>query len=103
MTRPLRILSLEDDAQAVELIAAALESDGFECELVHVETERAFLRALNQVVFDVILAGYVLAGFDGLTTLSLTRTHAPEVTFSFVSGMLGVEVAIEALKVGATD
>ncbi len=103
MTRPLRILSLEDDAQAVELIAAALESDGFECELVHVETERAFLRALNQEVFDVILADYALPGFDGLTALSLTRTHAPEVPFIFVSGMLGEEVAIESLKVGATD
>jgi signal transduction histidine kinase len=103
MTRPLRILSLEDDAQAVDLIGAALESDGFECELIHVETERAFLKALKQEVFDVILADYALPGFDGLTALSLTRTHAPEVPFIFVSGTLGEEVAIESLKVGATD
>jgi signal transduction histidine kinase len=103
MICPLRILSLEDDAQAVELIGATLESDGFKCQLVHVETERAFLRALNQEVFDVILADYALPGFDGLTALSLARIHAPEVPFIFVSGTLGEEVAIESLKVGATD
>ena len=103
MTYPLRILSLEDDARAVELIEAALDSDGVEYELVHVETEQAFVAALRREVFDVILADYALPGFDGLTALSLTRTHAPEVPFIFVSGMLGEEVAIESLKVGATD
>ena len=103
MTRSLRILSLEDDAHAVELIEAALESDGIACELVHVETEQAFVTALRREVFDVILADYALPGFDGLTALSLARTHAPEVPFIFVSGKLGEEVAIESLKVGATD
>ena len=103
MTSPLRILSLEDDAQAVELIEAALDSDGVECELVHVETEQAFVAALRREVFDVILADYALPGFDGLTALSLARIHAPEVPFIFVSGKLGEEVAIESLKVGATD
>ena len=103
MTRPLRILSLEDDAQAVEVIGATLDSDGVECELVHVETEQAFLAALNRDAFDLILADYALPGFDGLTALSLARTHAPEVPFIFVSGRLGEEVAIESLKVGATD
>jgi signal transduction histidine kinase len=103
MTRSLRILSLEDDALAVELIEAALDSDGVECELVHVETEQGFEAALRQEVFDVILADYALPGFDGLTALSLARTYAPEVPFIFVSGKLGEEVAIESLKVGATD
>jgi signal transduction histidine kinase len=103
MTRSLRILSLEDDAHAVELIEAALGADGLKCELVHVETEHAFVVALRQEVFDVILADYALPGFDGLSALSLARTHAPEVPFIFVSGKLGEEVAIESLKVGATD
>jgi len=103
MTRSLRILSLEDDALAVELIEAALDSDGVEYELVHVETEQAFIVALRQEVFDVILADYALPGFDGLSALSLARTHAPEVPFIFVSGTLGEEVAIESLRVGATD
>jgi len=103
MTRSLRILSLEDDAHAVELIEAALDSDGVECELVHVETEQAFVAALRREEFDVILADYALPGFDGIAALSLARTHAPEVPFIFVSGKLGEEVAIESLKVGATD
>src|SRR5262245_24180824 len=89
MTRLLRILSLEERARAVELIEAALDSDGVEWELVHVETERAFVAALHREVFDVILADYALPGFDGLTALSLARTYAPEIPFIFVSGKLG--------------
>ena len=51
MTRSLRILSLEDDAHAVELIEAALESDGVECELVHVETDSSILRRQRAFIF----------------------------------------------------
>ncbi len=53
--------------------------------------------------FDLIFADYTLPSFDGLSALKIARQHSPRVPFIFVSGTLGEEVAIEALKVGATD
>jgi DNA-binding NtrC family response regulator len=52
---------------------------------------------------DLILADYTLPSFDGLSALRIAQQHSPEVPFIFVSGTLGEDVAIEALKTGATD
>lgn len=52
---------------------------------------------------DVILADYTLPSFDGLSALRVAKSVCPEVPFLFVSGTLGEEVAIEALRTGATD
>ena len=53
--------------------------------------------------FDLILADYTLPSFDGLSALKLALEKCPDVPFIFVSGTLGEEVAVEALKIGATD
>ena len=102
MDRPLRILSLEDDPNDTELIQATLESDGLACEVVRVDTQPAFAASLDES-FDVILADYTLPSFDGISALKLAMSACPDLPFIFVSGTLGEEVAIEALKRGATD
>jgi PAS domain S-box-containing protein len=101
--RPLRILSLEDDPFDTELIQALLEADDIVCEITRVDTKPAFLAFLQQGGIDLILADYTLPSFDGLSALKLTKASSPDVPFIFVSGTLGEEVAIEALKIGATD
>jgi PAS domain S-box-containing protein len=106
-THPLRILSLEDDPNDAELIQERLQSEGIACELSRVDTQEAFLGALEQGGvdrgIDLILADYTLPSFDGLSALKLAKQVRPGVPFIFVSGTLGEEVAIEALKVGAAD
>jgi PAS domain S-box-containing protein len=102
MRQPLRILSLEDDPNDAGLIQATLEADGIDCELVRVDTQPAFEASICESV-DLILADYTLPSFDGLSALKLAISACPDVPFIFVSGTLGEEVAIEALKVGATD
>ena len=101
--RPLRILSLEDDPYDADLIEALLEADDIACELTRVDTEAAFLASLERDAIDLILADYTLPTFDGLSALKLAISVRPDVPFIFVSGTLGEEVAIEALKIGATD
>ncbi len=103
MSDALRVLSLEDDLRDAELLQVCLEEAGFACELLRVETEEAFSRALDQRNFDVILADYSLPSYDGISALALTREKAPDVPFILVSGTIGEERAIELMKGGATD
>jgi PAS domain S-box-containing protein len=102
-THRLRIISLEDDPNDTELIQASLETDGIDCEVTRVDTRAAFSASLEQRSADLILADYNLPSFDGLSALKVAKSICPEVPFLFVSGTLGEDVAIEALKIGATD
>jgi PAS domain S-box-containing protein len=103
MESPLRILCIEDDPADVELIGDLLETAGLVCVLTRVDTESAMRDFLAQSGADVILADYTLPSFDGLSALRVAKSVSPEVPFLFVSGTLGEEVAIEALRTGATD
>src|SRR5215831_6232290 len=99
----LRVLHLEDDLKDTELVQATLEAEGIQSALSRVENERDFVAALKREKFDLILADYTLPSFDGVSALKLAQEHAADVPFLFVSGTLGEDVAIEALKKGATD
>lgn len=103
MRNPLRILSVEDDPKDAELIQDLLETEDIVCEVTRVDTQAALLASLEQGGIDLILADYTLPSFDGISALKLAMKACPEVPFIFVSGTLGEEIAIEALKVGATD
>src|SRR6478609_9376112 len=103
MKSRLRILYLEDDPRDSELVQQTLESEGFECYVTRVEREVDFRASLEQGEFDLILADYILPSFDGLSALKIAQQHWPHLPLIFVSGTLGEEVAIEALKIGATD
>ncbi|MEH2084364.1 MAG: response regulator [Nostoc sp.] len=99
----LRFLLLEDSLLDAELAQAILTEGGIDCQLIRVETGSDFLAALETETFDLILADYALPSFDGISALEIARNRAPEVPFIFVSAALGEELAIEALKNGATD
>jgi PAS domain S-box-containing protein len=94
---------VEDDPEDAGLAQALLEADHFACEITRVETRAEFSVALQKGKFDLILADYTLPAFDGLSALHLARNARPDLPFIFVSGTLGEDVAIDALKVGATD
>jgi signal transduction histidine kinase len=100
---PLRILLLEDSAADAQLAQDMLEADGLTCDFVHVQTRVEFVTALEDRRLDLILADYSLPSFDGISALKIALGTRPDLPFIFVSGTLGEEVAIEALKIGATD
>ena len=99
----LRILLLEDNLLDAELIQVNLTDGGIDCELVRVETSADFVRALEKSCFGVILSDYSRPGVDGISALKIAQKTCPEVPFIFVSASQGEELAIEALKSGATD
>lgn len=100
---PLKVVLLEDDAHDAELIELELARNGMNVEWRLVAREADFKAALHPQPPDLVLADYTLPGFDGLAALKIVQRMCPDVPFIFVSGSLGEERAIEALKSGATD
>lgn len=103
MKSPLQILHLEDDQADAELVRALLEQDGLEFTINCVKTRSDYEAALERGDFDLILSDYSLPKFDGMSALALARQRHPEKPIIFVSGTIGEEAAVEALKQGAID
>jgi diguanylate cyclase (GGDEF)-like protein/PAS domain S-box-containing protein len=102
-TASVDVLFIEDSADDVELALRALSRDGLAATFNRVESADGLRRALANVVPDVILSDFSMPHFDGIHALRLARELAPAVPFIFVSGTIGEEVAIEAIRCGATD
>jgi PAS domain S-box-containing protein len=103
VTAVLRILHLEDDPSDAEIIQGVLENGGIECEVQRVDSREAFTAAVAAGGHDLILADFSLPEFDGLSALKISAERRPDVPFIFVSGTLGEETAVDAMKIGATD
>ena len=103
MKLPLRILHLEDDPLDTELVLELLRADGLEVELERVSTLPAFEQALRRECYALVLSDYTLPGVNPLEALRLARLLCPETAIIFVSGTIGEDRAIEALRLGASD
>jgi PAS domain S-box-containing protein len=101
--KTLRILYLEDTDYDVDLVREYLEEDGIVFDLIHVKTKEDFINALKEEELDIILADFSLPSFDGLEALDITQQLISDIPFIIISGVMGEELAIEALKSGATD
>lgn len=99
----LRILNLEDNERDADLNQAMISARWPKCKLRRVDTREDFLAALEEGNFDLILSDYTMPGFSGMDALTLAHEKHPEIPFLFVSGTIGEDTAIEALKNGATD
>jgi diguanylate cyclase (GGDEF)-like protein len=99
----LRVLLIEDSASDAELTMWRLKEGGFNCQWQCVVNEREMRKALSAGLPDLILSDFSLPGFDGMSALAIARAEAPAVPFIYLSGTIGEERAIEALKCGAID
>jgi len=98
-----KVLFVEDDELDVELAVRAMQRDQLQVAATRVDTERELVRALGGQQPDVILSDFSMPGFDGVQALRLARASAPHIPFIFLSGTIGEERAIEAIRLGATD
>ncbi|MGE5640453.1 MAG: ATP-binding protein [Clostridia bacterium] len=99
----LRALVLEDEPLDAELALRALVEGGFRCLPTLVAGRGAFEAAFARGRFDLVLADYSLPDYTGLEALSFVRRSDALVPFILISGALGEERAVEALRSGATD
>jgi two-component system, cell cycle sensor histidine kinase and response regulator CckA len=103
MKSPLHILHLEDDPKDAALVQSALAAGGIHCATTRVQTHDDFVAALERGGIDLILSDFSLPAFDGLSAVKIARKRWPDIPVVLVSGTLGEERAIDALKSGATD
>jgi PAS domain-containing protein len=103
MNSSLLILNLEDNVNDSELNHEMLSARWPDSRMVRVDNRGDFALALEDSKLDLILSDYTMPNFSGLEALAMARTKRPQVPFMFVSGTIGEDAAIEALKNGAID
>jgi two-component system cell cycle sensor histidine kinase/response regulator CckA len=102
MPIPLKILFAEDNPNDAELEIAELCKAGFEPDWKRVDTELAFLENLNESL-DLVISDYQMPGFGGLRALELLKKSGLDIPFILVSGTIGEDIAVKAMKAGASD
>src|SRR5438270_896474 len=97
MPRALRVVLIEDNPHDAELIVAELHRAGFAPDWQRVDTEPAYASALNSDP-DIILSDCAMPQFDGLRALELLQLSGRDIPFIIVSGTIGEEAAVAAMK-----
>jgi diguanylate cyclase (GGDEF)-like protein/PAS domain S-box-containing protein len=101
--QPLRTLIVEDSEDDTLLLADQLEIDGGRpVDWLRVETEQALTEALQQH-WDIVLSDYTMPHLSGMRALEVVRQHDLDLPFIFVSGTIGENTAVKAMKSGAQD
>lgn len=103
MAKNIRILILEDMEDDVLLLLRALKKGGYDPEYEVVDNSGDFLSALNSRKWDLIISDYSMPGYNGLQALGTYRSMGLDIPFILVSGTIGEEVAVEAMREGAHD
>jgi PAS domain S-box-containing protein len=101
--RPLRVLVVEDSEFDARMLVGLLRAGGFELEFERVETAGAMRDALDQVPWQVILADYNLPEFSAPKALEVLQESQLDIPFIIVSGGIGEDTAVAAMKSGAHD
>ncbi|GEM_PF-5573395 len=103
MKESLRVLLVEDSEHDAFLIERELHQGGFDPIVERVETSDAMRAALARQVWDVVISDHKLPRFSGMAALQLLRDSGADLPFILVSGTIGEETAVAAMKAGAHD
>lgn len=101
--RPIRVLIVEDSEDDVLLLVWELKRSGYQVHYEAVDTRPAMESALRAGPWDIVISDYSMPDFSGLEALATLRAQALDVPFIIVSGNIGEDVAVEAMKAGAHD
>jgi diguanylate cyclase (GGDEF)-like protein len=103
MGTPLRVLIVEDSDDDARLLVREVRHGGFDPKWDRVDSATALAEALDREPWDIIISDFTIPGFSGTEALSMTRARDPDLPFLFVSGTIGEDVAVGAMKAGARD
>lgn len=103
MTTPLRVLIVEDSEADTELLLDQLRRAGYDPAWERVETAEAMSSALDRQEWDIVIADYTMPQFKGIEALGLLQERDLDIPFIMLSGTIGEDVAVAAMKAGAHD
>ena len=102
-TKSLRTLIIDDSADDAELLIRELRRESYDVSAERTDTETGLKAALEDQSWDIVLCDFHMPRFSGTEALKLVRARDPDVPFIFVSGAIGEDVAVGAMKAGAQD
>ena len=103
MSKPLRVLIVEDSENDALLLVRELRRGGFEPKIERVDTAEAMSAALAHKTWDLVICDYSMPHFSGIAALELLKQSGLDLPFIIVSGSIGEDVAVAAMKAGAHD
>jgi len=103
MTNPLRVLIVEDSEDDAALILRELRRGGYDLSAERVDTAEEMEGALQNAAWDVVITDFNLPRFSALAALDLIKKHQLDLPFIIVSGIIGEDIAVAAMKAGAHD
>ena len=103
MTKSLRALIIDDSADDAELLIRELRREGYDLSTERTATEVGLAAALDHQGWDIVVCDFNMPRFSGLDALKVVRDRDPDLPFIFVSGAIGEDVAVAAMKAGAQD
>lgn len=103
MTTPLRSLFIEDSEADAILIARELVRGGYDLTHERVDSRAGVQHALDSASWDLVIADYSLPGFNGIEALEELHARSIDIPFIIVSGTIGEDIAVNAMKAGAHD
>jgi signal transduction histidine kinase len=101
--RTIRILAVEDSENDFRLAMRQLRKAGFTPEGRRVQDLPSLRQALREGPWDAMISDFSMPGFSGLEALAEFRTTGLDIPFIFVSGTIGEEMAVAAMRAGAND
>ena len=104
MSKLLRVLIIEDSEDDAELLAIALECGGYQISYQRVDTQADMQAALSEPQpWDIVLADYSMPQFSAIAALKVLKQRQLDLPFVIVSGKIGEDTAVAAMKAGAHD
>ncbi len=103
MSKSLRVLIVEDSEDDTLFLIRELKRGGFAPDFQRVDNLTTLSAALDQGAWDAVISDHTLPGFGSLHALNLVRQRGLDVPFIVVSGTIGEDAAVKAMKAGAND
>lgn len=98
-----RILHIDDNLHDRKLVKDVLQKENMDFEIAEADSREKFEKYFNENNFDLVLSDFNILGFDGLQVLQVVKEKNPDIPVIIVTGTGSEEIAIQAMKMGASD